>query len=105
VHDDIKLYNGSGKLPFKDACFSLIVCRASFNKFHPRDGIHKLPLERLEEFSRILTGPRIVVITGDYFKEEFKKFDFKVYNWHKRGINILWSHSGSQKISQEKAII
>jgi SAM-dependent methyltransferase len=95
VHDDIKLYSGSGELPFKDNSFSLIVCRASFNKFHDNKNIHKLAIERLTEFSRILYDPRIVVITGQYFKKEFGEFDFKVYNWSKQGISRLWKRSGS----------
>ena len=67
----------------------MIVCRASFNKFHNSSGVRderKLAVERLNEFSRLLYGARIVIITGKYFKEEFKQFDFKVYNWDKRGI-------------------
>ena len=97
IHQYVKLYNGTEKFPFEDDSFSLIVCRASFNKFKAVDETEKskLATERLNEFSRILYDPCIVVITGNYFKEEFSKFDFKVYNWGKRGINILWNHSGS----------
>jgi SAM-dependent methyltransferase len=97
VHEYIKLYDGIEKLPFEDDSFSLIVCRASFNKYHVtnKNEKSKLALERLNEFSRILTGPRIVVITGKYFKNEFKQFDFQVYNWDKKEIKQLWSHSGS----------
>ena len=105
VHDRVKLYNGLGKLPFNDNSFSMVVCRASFNKFHnsaKEKDTHNLEMERLNEFSRILYGPRIVVITGKYYKEEFKQFDFKVYNWSKKGITRLWKASGSKKSSQEK---
>lgn len=105
VDKHVKLYSGIGKLPFPDDSFSLIICRASFNKFHNEDvekDHKKLALERLNEFSRILYGPRIVVITGKYFKEEFDQFDFKVYNWGKKGIKQIWNDSGSKKISQEK---
>lgn len=92
IHKYVKLYNGFESLPFKDDLFSLIVCRASFNKFRNTDSKtneKELALERLNEFSRILTGPRIVVITGKYFKNEFKQFDFQVYNWDKKEIKQL----------------
>jgi len=103
IHQYVKLYNGSGRLPFKDNSFTSIVCRASFNKFRNKDNKineKELTLERLQEFSRILCGHRIVVITGSYFKEEFKQFDFKVYNWSKKGVTRLWKDSGSQKTSR-----
>jgi len=108
IHEYVKLYNGAGRLPFEDNSFSLIVCRASFNKFRNKDGQtdeNELALERLDEFSRILYDPRIVVITGKYFKKQFSKFDFKVYNWSKIGITKIWNDSGSTKITQEKASI
>jgi len=90
----VKIYDGIKKLPFDDNEFNLIVCRASFNKFHNIDrnkNIHEMTLNRLKEFSRILTGERIVVITGKYFEKEFKQFDFKVFNWNKKRITRIWS--------------
>jgi len=90
----VKIYDGIEKLPFDDNEFNLIVCRASFNKFHNINvdkNTQRMALNRLEEFSRILTGERIVVITGSYFKEEFKQFDFKVFNWSKKRITRIWS--------------
>lgn len=89
----VKLYNGCGALPYLDNSFSLIVCRASFNKFRNTQGLKnesELAIERLKEFDRILIQPKIVVITGNYFKKEFSKFNFKVYNWKKFGVNKLW---------------
>lgn len=108
IHKYVELYNGSGRLPFKDNLFTMIVCRASFNKFRNQENKNnenELAFERLQEFSRILCGDRIVVITGSYFKEEFKKFDFKVYNWYKNGVTRLWKEGGSHKTSLEKANI
>ena len=94
VANDVILYDGVGTLPFDDKSFSLIVCRASFNKFNTRPGERDenipLAIERLREFDRITMGEKIVVITGDYFKTQFKKFDFKVYYWSKNGISRLW---------------
>ena len=94
VNDDVKLYSGFGTLPFDDKSFSLIVCRASFNKFNTRPGEREenipLAIERLKEFDRITMGEKIVVITGDYFKKQFQQFNFKVYYWSKNGISRLW---------------
>jgi SAM-dependent methyltransferase len=107
VDEYVKLYSGTGRLPFATNSLSLIVCRASFNKFHNRStekDEHKLAMERVREFSRVLWGPRIVVITGKYFKEEFSQFNLFVYNWSKRGIKQIWQR-GSKKTSQKKAII
>jgi len=104
----VELYKGLGNLPFPDNSFTMIVCRASFNKFHNSSRVNdekKLAVERLNEFSRLLYGPRIVIITGKYFREEFKQFDFKVYNWGKRGIRQLWNGDGLQKILRGKVNI
>jgi SAM-dependent methyltransferase len=96
VSDHVKLYDGFGRLPYEDNSFSLIVCRASFNKFNRSVGEKKenipLVIERLNEFDRILDKSRIVVITGSYFKKQFQEFDFKVYNWSKYEVTRLWKN-------------
>ena len=108
VHEYIKLYNGSGKLPFDNNSFSLIVCRASFNKFRNIDrkmSEEELAFERLREFDRILYEPKMVVITGKYFEKQFRKFNFQVFYWHKSGVEKIWRKNGLTKITQEKVNI
>jgi hypothetical protein len=96
ISEYVKLYDGYGRLPFNDNSFSLIVCRASFNKFNTKPGERPenipLVMERLKEFDRITVKDKIVVITGSYFKKQFKQFNFKVYYWGKNGISRLWNH-------------
>jgi len=93
----VKLYDGYGTLPWSDNSFSLIVCRGSFNKFKSKEAKkdeREIILERIGEFSRILYGPKIVVIAGGYFlkfKKEFKKAGINdVYLWNKNSIKQVW---------------
>lgn len=97
VSQYVKLYSGCGRLPFDDNSFSLVVSRGSFNKFGNTDGVkgdRKIILERISEFSRILTGPKIVVIAGGYFlkfKKEFHNVGLKeCYLWNKNNIKLAW---------------
>lgn len=93
-----KLYSGAGTLPFKDDYFDVIVCRASFNKFNNSDGRtdrEGIILERIKEFSRIATGPRMLVFAGGYFKnyrEEFFENDLtNIHLWHRNvKISQIW---------------
>jgi len=97
VEKYVKLYNGFEPIPFEDDSFDIIACRASFNKFNQikkQNAGESLVVNRLCEFDRILSERKIVIITGKYYREQFKQFNFTVLNWSKNGIRRLRSHEG-----------
>lgn len=88
--NDIDIYDGY-KLPYEDNSFTIIVCRASLDKFNTdirndnEETVERLIDLRLKEFDRILTGKRLVITSTNKFVNrvmleayniEMKKYKF-----------------------------
>lgn len=89
----VKIYGGAGILPFEDGEFSLVVSRGSFEKLGNNLGMKdekEIIEQRIMEFGRILSGPRIAVIAGGFFLNYKKVFEAsgikEIYLWTRNRI-------------------